>query len=195
MLRFPNQRVVKAFCSPLRNPPHNPLCSPVRNPLHNLLRNPHTRYVHIEHAPFSGLPSYATIARRFSSRPNPLDYLASKKAKEAKERGEFIDIHDIGGVDPKDYDVLITDVNDNKLRTEVSELVGIPYLKEATKDEANEKVKIGHAIIYGIKQRSIFPCIVSFQDKARWVFFIVDSSSPLTYLSVQVSVPTYRENA
>ena len=76
MLRFPNQRVVKAFCSPLRNPPHNPLCSPVRNPphnplcspvrnpLHNLLRNPHTRYVHIEHAPISGLPSYATIARR-----------------------------------------------------------------------------------------------------------------------------------
>jgi hypothetical protein len=98
-------------------------------------------------------------------------------------------------VDPKDYDVLITDVNDNKLRTEVSELVGIPYLKEAIKDEANDKVKIGHGIIYGMKQRSIFPCIVSFQDKAHWVFFIVDSGSPLTYLSVQVSVPTCRKNA
>jgi hypothetical protein len=187
--------VLKALCSTLRNPPHNPLCSPVRDPLCNLLRNPHTRYVHIEHAPFSELPSYAAIAQRFSSRPNPLDYFASKRAKEAKERGEFIDIHDIGGVDPKDYDVLITDVNDNKLRTEISELVGIPYLKEATKDEANNKVKIGHGIIYGMKQRTIFPCIVSFQDKAHWVFFIVDSGSPLTYLSVQVSVPTYGKNA
>jgi len=194
MLRLPNQRVLKALCSPLRNPPHNLHGSSLRDPLRNLLRNPHTRYVHNEHAPFSGYPSYATIARRFSSQPNPLNYFASNKAKEAKERGEFIDIHDIGGVDPKDYDVLITDVDDNILRTEVSELVGIPYLKEATKDEANDKVRIGHCIIYGMKQRTIFPCIVSFLDKAHWVFFIVDSGSPLTYLSVQVSVPTYGKN-
>jgi len=174
MLRLPNQRVLKALCSPLRNP--------------------HKRYVHNEHAPFSGHPSYATIARRFTSQPNPLDYFASKKAKEAKERGEFIDIHDIGGVDPKDFDVLITDMDDNSLRTEISELIGIPYLKEATKDEANDEVEIGHCIIYGMKQRKIFPCIVRFKDKARWVFFIVDSGSPLTYLSVQVSVPTYGKN-
>lgn len=95
MLRLPNQRVLKALCSPLRNL--------------------HKRYVHNEHAPFSGHPNYATIAWRFTSQPNPLDYFASEKAKEAKERGEFINIHDIGGVDPKDFDVLITDMDDNSL--------------------------------------------------------------------------------
>jgi hypothetical protein len=50
-----------------------------------------------------------------------------------KERGEFVGIHDIGGVDPKNYDVLITDMNDEALRHEISELVGITYLQEATK--------------------------------------------------------------
>ena len=32
------------------------------------------------------------------SKPN----FAQKEAKEAIERGEFVDIHEIGGVDPKD---------------------------------------------------------------------------------------------
>lgn len=33
--------------------------------------------------------------------------------EEARERNEFIDIHDIGGVDPNTYDVLLSDINDN----------------------------------------------------------------------------------
>lgn len=49
--------------------------------------------------------------------------------KEAIERGQFVDIHDIGPVDPKDYDVLITDVDNHVLQTEISELVGIPYIQ------------------------------------------------------------------
>ena len=53
-----------------------------------------------------------TINRRFSSEPNPIDFFAEKKAKEAIERGEFTDIHDIGGVDPEDHDVIITDMSD-----------------------------------------------------------------------------------
>ena len=51
-------------------------------------------------------------------------------------RGTFVDVHDIGPVNPKDYDVLITDIDDHKLHSEISDLVGIPYLKEATKEEA-----------------------------------------------------------
>jgi len=61
------------------------------------------------------------------------------KAEENVARGTFVDIHDIGGVDPNDYDVLITDVNDHTLHNEISDLVGIPYLKEATKEEADKK--------------------------------------------------------
>ena len=103
------------------------------------------------------------------------------------ERGEFDDIHDFSGPDPNHFDV-----DDSLLRSDISELVGIPYLKEATKDEANEMLETGSCLIYGQHSRLIFPCIVGFEDKAHWVFFIVDTRAPFTYLSRQVSVPTNR---
>jgi hypothetical protein len=40
----------------------------------------------------------------------------------------------------------------------------------------------------------MFPCVVSVKDRAHWVFFIVDPGAPLTYLSAQVSAPTYKVN-
>ncbi|KIM94911.1 hypothetical protein OIDMADRAFT_60070 [Oidiodendron maius Zn] len=98
MLRLPSQQGVKALCKCLRNPPRNPL---------------HARYVHSEQAPYSGPPGWATISRRLSSRPSPLIYFANMRDEEARERNEFIDIHDIGGVDPNTYDVLLSDINDN----------------------------------------------------------------------------------
>ena len=205
MLRLPRQQALKALHSPLHNTLHYPVRGPLRDPLRSSLpnhfRNPLLiRHAHTKPVPFSGPPSYATINRRFSSEPNPIDFFAKKKAKEAIERGQFIDIHDIGGVDPKDYDVLITDISDNKLRTEIAELLGVPYLQEATKDEANKKIEIATGMTYttsitdGAKSRMVFPCVVSFKDNARWVFFIVDTSAPLTYLSAHVSASTYREN-
>ena len=135
--------------------------------------------------PFSGPPSYALITQRFSSQPNPVTFFSNKKAQEAVERGEF-DIHDIGGVDPKDFDVLLTDLSDNTLRSEVADIVGIPYLQEATEDEANKVVKAVQVFIYGAKYRTIFRCTVGMKDKAHWVFFVVDTGAPLTYLSKQV---------
>lgn len=88
---------------------------------------------------------------------------------------------------PRDFDVLITDINHDKLRTEVSELIGIPYLQQATEDEANKIVTIADGLIYGNKFRNIFPCVVSYKGNARWIFFIVDIGAPVTYLSSQVS--------
>lgn len=180
MLRLPGQQALK------------PLRDPLRRPFRNAL---HIRHVHDEKAPFSGPPSYATIAQRFSSHPHPLTFFKEKKAKEAKERGEFIDIHDIGGVSPNDYDVFITDIDDRKLRSEVAEVIGIPYLKKTTKVEANSKVDVGHAFVYGHKRHTLFPCIVGSEDRAHWVFFMVHTGAPLTYLSVQVSaLPTLEEH-
>lgn len=170
MLRLPSQQALKALRRPLRNPLPTPLRSFVQ-----------TRHVYTAPASFPGPPIYATLARRFSSEPNPLTFFAKKKSKEAAERGEFIDIHDVGGVDSKDFVALITDVNDNILRSDVAELAGIPYLKEATKDEVNKVVEIGTGFVYNF--RLIFPCVVGFEDKAHWVLFIVSSGAPLTYLS------------
>ena len=110
------------------------------------------------------------------------------------ERGEFVDIHDIGGTDPKDYDVLLTDMDNHLLHSEISELVGIPYLKKTTKEEADNVVGEIRGFVYGRKFREILPCVLTIHDKARWVFFVVDSAAPLTYISSEVSVHAYRKN-
>ena len=93
-------------------------------------------------------------------------------------------------MDPKDYDVLIKDIDNGTLHTEISELVGIPYLKEATKNEADKVVESIRGFVYGRMYRMILPCVLKIEDKAHWVFFIVDSGAPLTYVSTQVSVHT-----
>ena len=50
----------------------------------------------------------------------------------------MIDVHNIDRVDPKDYDILITDINKDTLHSKISKLVDIPYyLKETTKVEAD----------------------------------------------------------
>jgi hypothetical protein len=180
MLRLSSRQALKAL--------RNHLPNPLRGPLQ-------ARYLHDEPAPFSGPPSYATLARRFSSsNPNPISFFARSEAKEAMERGEFVDIHDIGGVDPKDYDVLITDVDNNTLHSEISKPTGIPYLKEATNGEADKVVEDIHGFIYGRKFRMMLPCVLSIEEKARWVFFIVNSGAPLTYISTQVNIHPYRKN-
>jgi hypothetical protein len=53
----------------------------------------------------------------------------------------LVDIHDIGGVDPKDDDVLLSDTDNDTLRSEISKLMGIPCLEEVTKDEADKVAK------------------------------------------------------
>ena len=139
MPKLLSRQALKAF----RNPFRSPLPNPLRGPLQ-------TRHLHnTPEPPFSGPPSYATIARRFSGlSPNPISFFSQKAAKEAIERGQFVDIHDIGGVDPNDYDVLITDMDNNTLHSEISKLVDIPYLKEATKDEADKVVTEVRGFLY-----------------------------------------------
>jgi hypothetical protein len=96
MLRLPSRQAFKA----LRNPFRCSLPNPLRAPLQ-------TRHLRDAPPPFSGPPSYATLAQRFSaSNPSPTTFFYQKAAEEAIEHGEFIDIHDIGGVNPNDYDVL-----------------------------------------------------------------------------------------
>jgi len=151
--------------------------------------------IHSLQAPFSWPASYATLFKRLSSsNPSPIAHFSRIKAEESIARGEFVDIHDIGPEDPKDYDVLITDIDYSTLDKEISEIVGIPYLKEATNEEADKVADSLRGFVYGKKFRMILPCVLKIGDKARWIFFIVDGGAPLTYISTQVSVYTYREN-
>lgn len=116
-----------------------------------------------------------------------MQYYEAKRVNDAIRRGEYADVHDVEGLNPKDYDVLITDVNYNLLRGEISALVGIPYLQEAGRTEAETIVDEGKALVFGTHLRVIFPAVVSTEDSAYWIYFIVDTGSPLTYLSTQVN--------
>lgn len=43
--------------------------------------------------------------------------------------------------------MLITDIDDEKLRTEIAEIVGIPYHAKATTEDANKVVEISDCYI------------------------------------------------
>ncbi|KAN0073504.1 hypothetical protein V8E54_008724 [Elaphomyces granulatus] len=91
--------------------------------------------------------------------------------------------------------MLLTDVTEKTLRTAVAELTGISYLQDACENEASLKVEHGSGFLYGPNFRPIFPCIVkNKKGNAKWVFFVVDSCSPATYLSATVSVTVYGTN-
>jgi hypothetical protein len=124
MVQLPSRQALKAF----RNPFSSPLSNPLRHPLQ-------TYHLHNAQAPFTGPPSYETLAQRLSAlNPNPVSYYAEMAAKEAIERGQFVDIHDAVDDQPEDYDILLTDLDQVTLHTDVSKVIGIPYLKEATKE-------------------------------------------------------------
>lgn len=73
-------------------------------------------------------------------------------------------------MDPKyfNFNVLITDINDEKLRPGASQVVGIPYFAKATEADANEAPKAGHGYIYGRKLRTVFPAIVGYKGETYW---------------------------
>ena len=98
---------------------------------------------------------------------------------EAKARGELVYIHDVIGPSRADYDVLISDIKHETLNTRISEEIGLAYLSEATEADAKTKVTTIEAYIHGSGYRPLVAFIVGHKGEFRWVFFIIDSSSPL----------------
>lgn len=132
------------------------------------------------------------IARRFSSQ-NVRKYFDQKRQQDAMDSDGFIDIHDVKPeliTPPDDYDVLISDVTHQTLDTTIAEELGVPYLGKATTADAEERVRMADGYIYGPNDRTIIPLVVTHKEVARWVFFILDTGCPWTYLSAEVSAPT-----
>ena len=147
------------------------------------------RQMHSVQLPYSGPPSYEMVSRRFASQVDPQGYFARKREQETLQRGKFTDIHDITpeeGIYPDEYDVLLTDITHETLMKAISDEIGIVYLSEATGD-TKKPVSVCDGYIYGPNRRPIVPLVVSYGKQSRWVFFIVDSGSPWTFMSKQVS--------
>ncbi|PWW79642.1 hypothetical protein C7212DRAFT_362071 [Tuber magnatum] len=93
-----------------------------------LLSTATSRWSHSGRLPFTGPPSYDTIFRRFSSDIDPQAFVIRKHGQEAKDRGEFIDIHGVGpeySPGPDEYDVMLTDVTYQKLQASIAGELGI----------------------------------------------------------------------
>jgi len=92
---------------------------------------------------------------------------------------------DPGAMSPNKYDILLTDVNEEDLKTEISTFLGSKYLSE-TSPLSSPQPTI-HGILYGIYNRSFLPLVVAVRKSPSVVVhFLFDSGSPFTYLSEEV---------
>jgi hypothetical protein len=57
-------------------------------------------------------------------------------------------------------------MNNDTLYSEISKLVDIPYLKEATKDEVDKVVIEVRGLLYSRKRSMILPCVLSIRDQS-----------------------------
>ncbi|KIX01840.1 uncharacterized protein Z518_09567 [Rhinocladiella mackenziei CBS 650.93] len=145
------------------------LCSRLRRPL-------------LSHRPHRTL-------RPFSSYPNPVNLFAVGSWEKAARSGEYVDVHDLNEItdlEVNNYDVPIADLNDQKLRTEISKVLGIDYLAEAAEDDARREVGAIDGYLYGDARRPMVPCVVCNGGKPYWVHFFVRAGAPVTYLSKRV---------
>ena len=190
MSTLTSQQAFKVLCSHLRRP----LCRPLRRPLRRTLHPFSSNHVGSLPAPFSG---YGTLARPFSSCSDPLKLSALGSWQKATDSSEYVDIHDlqsISGLALNGYDILITDINENTLRTEISKGFGIDYLAKATEHDAKREIDAIDGYLYGEGYRAMVPCVASSRNKAYWVHFLVDTSAPATFLSEKVNASTYAES-
>jgi hypothetical protein len=133
----------------------------------------------------------------FSSYPKSLNLFALGSRQKATHSHGYVDIHDprdISDLELNNYDVLITDISENTLRTEISRVFGIDYLAKATEDDAKREVDAINGYLYGDGRRAMVPCVVSNGNKAYWVHFLVRTGAPATFLSKKVNAPTYAES-
>ncbi|CAB5217270.1 hypothetical protein RhiirA5_378200 [Rhizophagus irregularis] len=101
--------------------------------------------------------------------------------------------------DPTSFDVLITDIGAQDLRKVISDELNVGYLSDSNQEHDGDV----DGIIYGRGFRLICTLTVKIRAKIKFVHFIVNTSSPSTYLSddalsafgLTISNPDYFINA
>ncbi|CAI2187326.1 11319_t:CDS:1 [Funneliformis geosporum] len=91
----------------------------------------------------------------------------------------MIDIDDT--YEPKNFDILLTDVCGKDLRKGISEILGVEYLSDSSKkfDDIN-------GIMYGVNFRFFYATTIKINKKIKVVHFLLDTGSPVTYISEDV---------
>ncbi|PUU73966.1 hypothetical protein B9Z19DRAFT_1134108 [Tuber borchii] len=91
----------------------------------------------------------------------------------------------LGNESAEESDVLLLDVTEDIYAGDISRLMGVSYLSQAPDLLARDlPVEVG-AIIYGPNGRTITSLIVTYKGNSRWVFFLIDTGAPKTFLSLE----------
>ena len=81
---------------------------------------------------------------------------------------------------PENYEVLITDIQDNDLKS-IGDRLGVHRLEETEKSHATLPVQ---GIMRGISVRMFVPLVIGYKDVYINVIFLSDTGSPNTYLRI-----------
>ncbi|CAI2181584.1 4436_t:CDS:1 [Funneliformis geosporum] len=84
--------------------------------------------------------------------------------------------------EPKNFDILLTDVCGKDLREGISERLGVDHLSDSSKkfdDDIN-------GIMYGVNFRLFCATTIKINKKIKVVHFLLDTGSPVTYISEDV---------
>ncbi|KAF2014503.1 hypothetical protein BU24DRAFT_423436 [Aaosphaeria arxii CBS 175.79] len=129
--------------------------------------------------------SYDTIKKRLEAQPNLVRQFEEALIQLDIAKGRWVDIHYGDDAESVLSDVSISDLQDKDMRTDLSELFGIPYLATASKQEADEAQKTLQGMLFGPKRRPVVASTVRFEGQCKWVFFMVNTGAYYTYLSSQ----------
>jgi hypothetical protein len=86
---------------------------------------------------------------------------------------------------PNLYDILLSDIDDEILRNDISEALASPYLSETP--HLSSPIPKVNGVVFGRLGRIFFPLVVAIRGSPSYIIhFIYDSGSPFTFLSRQV---------
>ena len=83
---------------------------------------------------------------------------------------------------PREFDLLATDVHSYELRHDISEVLGTAYLEDADTDGPKDAV----GIVWGDYNRVLLAMVLRVGEKRKHIHFLVDTGSPCTYVCQEV---------
>lgn len=141
---------------------------------------------------FSALPrlpisGYDTLEQRLAFPQKTQSYYFNRDVAKRQRDGDFVDIHDGIPIGVEDYDFLITDIGQKELSHEISQIFGIRYLSDVDRADFARVVQRVSGMIWGRNRRCLLSLTARLEGNAKWVHFLLDTGSPRTYISQQVS--------
>ena len=84
--------------------------------------------------------------------------------------------------DPRNFDILLTDIDSKDLHENISKQLNVKYLSDAPNELNGDIV----GIVYGFNLRLFCATTVKIKNKVKMVIFLVDTGSPTTFISENV---------